>query len=239
MLRPEDAGQVNQAGPSGSKGASPAGASPVPVSAGAPGSRPQAEGENPPSQAGCQKPLGREQERGPQHEVKPAASTQSQWGSRAAHVTAKATPGARKTGSAASPSRVWGAARVQGEARNTGDPSAQPQAGQGGSYKPKAKSSAVQRKSEGVVVLKIAVTNNAAGGKDPCFGRAQGESKCEGMVRNPGPNHPDELTLGEEARESRSELWARAKRREQHTRRASLVRKTIGKPYGRKSARTV
>jgi RNA-directed DNA polymerase len=40
-----------------------------------------------------------------------------------------------------SPSGVWGAARVQGEARNTGDPSASPQSRQGGSYKPKVKAS--------------------------------------------------------------------------------------------------
>ena len=48
---------------------------------------------------------------------------------------------------------VGGAARVQGEVRNTRDPSAQPSSRQGGSYKPKAKASAAQRESEGIVVV--------------------------------------------------------------------------------------
>src|SRR5207248_2805131 len=62
---------------------SPAGASPVPVGAGAPGSRPPSSGRDPAGEAGRRKPLRREQERGPQHEVKPAASTDPQRGSRA------------------------------------------------------------------------------------------------------------------------------------------------------------
>ena len=49
------------------------------------------------AQAGCHKPLRREQARGPQHQVKPAASTNLQSGSRAAHVTAKAKSVARNS----------------------------------------------------------------------------------------------------------------------------------------------
>ena len=110
---------------------SPAGESPVPVSVGAPGSRPQVVGREALARAGCQEPVKRrklhsgEQERGPQHEVKPAASTQSQRGSRAAHFTAKATA---TTGApeqdVVDPSGVRGAARVHGEGRTTGGPSA-------------------------------------------------------------------------------------------------------------------
>src|SRR5262249_32765183 len=122
--------------------ASPAGESPVPVSAGAPGSRSQAEGEILPSRAGRREPiqseaLRREQERGPQHEVNPAASTDSRWGSRAAHVAAKATLDASAPEHASSSSGVRGAARVQGEARNTRGPSASPPSRQVASYKPK------------------------------------------------------------------------------------------------------
>jgi hypothetical protein len=57
----------------------PAGASPVPVSAGAPGSRPQASLERVATQAGCQKsarrrePRSGEQARGPQHERPPVS----------------------------------------------------------------------------------------------------------------------------------------------------------------------
>ena len=54
---------------------------------------------------------------------------------------------------------------MQGVARNTGGPSRQPESGQGGSYKPKAKSGAVERESEGTVVPQRAVGQNAAGGK--------------------------------------------------------------------------
>src|SRR5688572_9379853 len=133
--------------------ASPAGESPVRVIAREPGSRPQAGGEISLARAGRRKPLRREQERGPQHQVKPAASKELQRGSRADHVTAKAMTDAGRSGqTAAGPSGVWGAARVQGEERNTGGPSARPMSGQGAPYKPKAKSAAAQRESEGVVV---------------------------------------------------------------------------------------
>jgi hypothetical protein len=45
------------------------------------------------------------------------------------------------------------------------------------SYKPMAKSSGGQRESEGVVVVMIGVQNNAPGAKDPCFDRASVEGK--------------------------------------------------------------
>ena len=136
----------------------PTGESPVPVSAGAPGSRPQVSGGDPCARAGCRKPARRreprsgEQARGPQHEVKPAASTEKQSGSRAAHVTAKAKTDTQGPERVAGPGGVWGAARVQGAMRNTGDPSRLPESGRGGSYKARPKSSAAERESEGVVV---------------------------------------------------------------------------------------
>src|SRR5579871_4965852 len=133
------------------------------------------------ARAGCQKPVGgkshlsRERAHGPQHQVKPAASTDAQSGGRADHVAAKATLSTGVPKPVSGSGGVWGAARVSGEAWNTRDPSAQPVSGRGGSYKPKAKSGAVQRESEGIVVLQSgvrasrtnAVTNNAAGRKDP------------------------------------------------------------------------
>src|SRR5688572_13409895 len=96
MVRPDEDAEPDGEVFSGC--ADPAGASPVPVSAGAPGSRPQARGEIPVSRAGRQEPLRRERARGPQHEVNPAASSDEQYGSRADHATAKAMPSARKTG---------------------------------------------------------------------------------------------------------------------------------------------
>src|SRR4029450_1024653 len=114
---------------------SPTGASPVSVSAGAPSSRPQASGETPRPQAGCHKPLRREPARGPQPDVKPAASTDLQPESRADHDTVKATPAAAPAGGhAVGLGGVWGAARVHGAELNTRGPSAQPESGQRGAH---------------------------------------------------------------------------------------------------------
>src|SRR5437868_3435761 len=103
----------------------PAGESPASVSTGAPSSRPQASGGDPVVRAGRQKPARRrelrsgEQVRGPQHEVKPAASTEKQSGSRAAHFTAKAMSSAGDPEPVGGPGGVGGAARGQGNERNT------------------------------------------------------------------------------------------------------------------------
>ncbi len=198
--------------------ACPAGESPVPVGVGAPGSRPQALGGDLCVRAGRRKPVRRrklrsgERARGPQHEVKPAASTDEQSGGRADHFAAKARLAVRDPKRAAGPGGVWGAARVQGGVRNTRGPSAQPVSRQGGSYKPTAKSSAAQRESEGVVVPLMAATNNAVGGKDPWGGRAEGAGKREGMAGKTGPNDPGGLGPRGKVRQLQRRLWAGAKR---------------------------
>ena len=145
------------------------------------------------ARAGCQKPLRREPARGPQHQVKPAASSDLQSESRAAHLTAKAMSIAPQSGDvrAVGLGGVQGAARVQGDERNTRGPSARPWSGQSAWYKPMAKSRRAQRESEGVVVLLITVPNNAVGGKGLCFGRARNEGTCQGMAGRTGPNYPD------------------------------------------------
>ena len=191
--------------------AGPAGESPVPESAGAPGSRPQAGGEIRRVQAGRQEPLRREQDRGPQHQVKPAASTEKQWESRAAHVTAKATPAVQRPEGTAGLPGVEGAARDQGDARNTRGPSAQPQSRQGGSKKPSAKASAAQRESEGAEVVKMGVKKNASGAKGPCGGSAARAGKREGMAGKTGPNHPLGQMTKDKVRELRRRLWSKAK----------------------------
>jgi hypothetical protein len=202
-----------------SRCASPAGESPVPVSAGAPGSRSQSSGREPDDRAGRQepakrrRPYSREQQRGPQHEVKPAASTEKQSASRAAHVTAKATS------SKSAPERidgrggVWGAARVEGGARNTRDPSASPSSGQGAPYKLVAKSAAVQRESEGIVVPVRVVQNNATGGKGPWGGHVVGAGKREGMAVTSGPNNPGGRRSTDKVRRLRRRLCGAAKRK--------------------------
>ena len=207
--------------------ASPTGESPVPVSAEAPGSRSQAPGEIPVSRAGRQEPVSRrepcsgEQVRGPQHEVKSAASTDEQSEGRAAHFTAKATRDARAPEHASRLGGVRDGARVQGEERNTRGPSALPSSRQGGSHKPKVKAIAAQRESEGVVVLQSdarasrtnVVKKNAAGGKGLCFGHAREGGKREGMAAESGPNDPGARTCTVQVREPRGELSIGAKRR--------------------------
>jgi len=148
----------------------PTGESPVPVGVGAPGSRPQAGGEIPFARAGCREPLRREQPHGPQHQVKPAASPDSQSGGRAAHVTAKATSPALVPKRAGGPGGVRGAARVEGCVRNVRDPSSRPLSRRGVPYKRKVKSGVAERESEGVVVLMTPVQQNAGRGKDPYGG---------------------------------------------------------------------
>ena len=101
---------------------------------------------------------------------------------------------------------------MHGDARNTRDPSARPPSGQGVPYKPKAKSAAVQRESEGIVVPSMAVRHNAAGGKGPCGGQVAEGGTHEGMAGRTGPNHPDGRRPGDKVRDLQRRLWAAAKR---------------------------
>src|SRR5436190_902655 len=198
MVRPDERAAEASSEAARSGRVEPAGASPVPVSIGAPGSRPQSSGGDPDGRAGRQEPVRRreprsgEQARGPQHQVKPAASSQLQRESRAEHVAAKATfvDATSEAVRATSLPGVQGAARVHGSAGNRRDPSAQPESGIGDSYKPKAKASVAQRESEGIVVVTMAATNNATGAKGPCGGQVVDGGKREGMARGSGSNHP-------------------------------------------------
>ena len=166
-----------------SRCASPAGESPAPVTVGGPGSRSPESRETSSAEARRQKPSNGKQGRGPQHEVKLAASTDSQRESRAAHATAKATSSAGRSETTAEDlSGVRSAARVQGEARNTGDPSAQSSSGQRISNRPMAKRAVVQRKSEGIVVPTMTVPQNTVGGKDPWGGHDDVGREHKGMV---------------------------------------------------------
>ena len=201
-----------------SRCARPAGENPDQVAAVAPESRLQFSVERPKATAERQKPApSREQARGPQHEVKPAASKETQWKGRAGHVAAKATEQQSVTGALATEralglSGVRGAARVQGRAWNTRDPSARPSSRQSRSYKPKAKSNDAQRESEGVVVVTMAAQQNAAGAKGPCFGHVCEAGKREGMAARSGPNNPGGPQPVEKVRQLQRRLWAAAKR---------------------------
>ena len=214
MVRRDDDG--SPAGDPGEYPASrcvdPAGESPVSVSGDAPSSRLPASGETRSSEAerrepgNRREPLTGRQARGPQREVKTAASSHLQSEGRAAHVTAKATPTAKVEGLGG----VRVAARVQGSTRNTREPSALPLSRQGGTYKPKAKSTIAQRKSEGIVVPDAqatnAVQNNAAGGKGPWgSGRVDRRGTCKGMDAS-RPNSPRGRSPEEDVRRLQGRL---------------------------------
>jgi RNA-directed DNA polymerase len=188
VRRDDDDGNV----PEASRCASPAGASPAPVSIGAPGSRSPEPREIAEAEARRQEPVNNgRQGRGPQHEVKLAASTDEQSGSRAAHVTAKATSTASTSESLDEDSRgVRSAARVHGEARNTGDPSARPRVRGTRSDQAEGQARAVQRKSEGIVVPVMTATQNAVGGKGPWGGHDGGGRNDKGMVATSGAGNP-------------------------------------------------
>jgi RNA-directed DNA polymerase len=164
-------------------------------------------------QAGCQEPLRREPVRGPQHEVKLAASSHLQPERRAGHVAAKTMSAALQSGDvrAAGLGGVRSAARGHGAERNTRDPSARPGSGQRGSYKPSAKASAAQRESEGTVVVKRLVTKNAGGAKGPCGSNVGGVRTREGMTGSPGSNHPGGRESIDKVRQLQRRLWRTAK----------------------------
>ena len=166
------------------------------------------------ARAGCQEPLRREPVRGPQHHVKPAASTDAQPESRAGHVTVKALSAMPQSGGArvAGLGGVGGAARGHGAERNTRGPSARPWSRQRGSDKPPAKPSAAQRASEGTVVVTRPVTNNAGGAKGPCGGNVGGASTHEGMTGRTGSNHPGRRESVDKVRPLQRRLWSAAKR---------------------------
>ena len=214
MLRPDDDHQLlPYEGLVPSRCDEPAGESPAPVGAGAPGSRPQAGGETVQARAGCQEPLRREQPRGPQRYVNAAASSDSQWESRAGHVAAKATPVEPDPERSADLPGVRAVARVEGSSRNRRDPSALPSSGQGVSYKPSVKSATAQRESEGIIVPTRPVQHNAGRGKGPCGGRVGSGGKREGMsghkIRS---NHPVGHWSDFKVRQLQCRLWAAAKR---------------------------
>jgi RNA-directed DNA polymerase len=115
---------------------------------------------------------------------------------------------------------VWGAARVQGEERNTRGPSVRPKSGRTDSYKPMAKADLGQRESEGIEVPDTevrasgtkAVKNNAAGGKGPCGDRAGEAGTREGVAAKSGPKNPGGFKPSDKVRLLQRRLWIAAKR---------------------------
>lgn len=108
-------------------------------------------------------------------------------------------------------SGVLGAARSEGSVRDAGDPTAQPESRQGRPYKPKAKAGGVQRESEGAKVPRMGTQDNVFGGKSPCFSRASGEGKREGMAETAQSKHPDGRESIDKVRRLQRKLYVAAK----------------------------
>ncbi len=107
---------------------------------------------------------------------------------------------------------VEGAARVQGDTRNTRDPSVPRTSSRGVRTRPIAKPSVAQRKSEGAVVVMSSTTNNVEGAKGLCGEHGGGASKREGLAGASGPKHPDGRSPADKARQLQRRLWVAAKR---------------------------
>ena len=116
MRREDDDGSQD---PEASSCASPTGASPVSVSVGAPSSRSPEASESSLAEARRQEPGNGRQGRGPQHEVKLAASTESRSGSRAAQFTAKATSATGRSETTDAISAGYGAQHASTEKHGT------------------------------------------------------------------------------------------------------------------------
>ena len=114
---------------------------------------------------------------------------------------------------------VWSAARVHGEARNTGDPSVQVRVRTTRSDQADGQARAGQRKSEGIVVPTRTAPQNAVGGKGPWGGHDDGNRNDKGMVATRGagnpshrrPNHPGRLRTDDNVERLQRRLGAAAK----------------------------
>ena len=164
----------------------PVGASPTRVIAGEPGSRPQSGGEIPGAERGVESLL-----EGASARAATAASSGPQSGSRAAYITVKATSVSSGSGIG-----LGGSLRGKGSctrARSdygTRETRLFSLVSKDRSYKPVVKSSGGQWESEGVVVVRIGVQNNASGAKGPHFGRGRNRGRRKGLAGLSGPNLP-------------------------------------------------
>jgi RNA-directed DNA polymerase len=107
---------------------------------------------------------------------------------------------------------VLGAARVQGDTRNTRGPSVPLTSERGALHKRNAKAVVAQRESEGVVVARISATNNVEGAKDPCGGNDGEAGKRERMGNaKVAPKHSDARKHVDKAQQLQRRLGMAAK----------------------------
>ena len=152
----------------------PAGASPVPVGAGAPGSRPRSLGEILAAERGVESLFGGSKRVG--WDCSLVRSTIGE-PSRSFHGEGHVRQSWFRIGLGGSLRGRETCTRARSD-RGTGEARLASLVSKDRVYKPMAKAGGGQRESEGVVVVMIGVQHNAPGAKDPCFDHA-----CDGGKR--------------------------------------------------------
>jgi hypothetical protein len=152
----------------------PAGVSPVPVGAGAPGSRPRLLGEILAAERGVESLFGGSKRVGCDYSLVTSTIGEP---SRSCHGEGHVCQSWFRIGLGGSPRGMGSCTRARSD-HGTRETRLASLVSKDRSYKPMAKVSGGQRESEGVVVVQIGVQHNAPGAKDPCFDRA-----CRGGKR--------------------------------------------------------
>jgi len=172
----------------------PAGGSPVRVSAGAPGSRPQSRGEIPAAERGVESLFGGSKRAGCDCSLVTFTMGEP---SRSCHGEGYVCQSWFRIGCGGFLRGRGSCTRARSD-HGTRETRLSGLVSKDRSYKPMAKSSGGQRESEGVVVVGIGVQSNAPGAKDPRFDRACVGRERQGMAaRLMRSNHPGECTLAE------------------------------------------
>ncbi len=200
----------------------PAGGSPAPVSAGAPGSRPRSRGEILAAERGVESLFGASKRVGWDRSL--VRSTVGE-PSRSCHGEGDVRQSHFGFGCGGSLRGRETCTRARSD-RGTRETRLASFVSKDRSCKPMAKSSGGQRESDGVVVVQIGVQNNAPAAKDPGFDRACVGRERQGMpawrAKHPGGLRPVEPSASEMAMVAtcrghalatpRCRLWVAAKR---------------------------
>jgi hypothetical protein len=192
--------------------ARPAGASPVRVIAGEPGSRPRSVGEIRRAERGVESLFGGSKRAGRSAnrcESCSLVTVTTEEPSRSRHGEGSTRRSGGPDMPPPGPSGVWGAARTHGLVRNRRGPSSQPRQ-HIRPYKPMVKLGGGKRESDGVIVLMIA-GRNPAGGKGPDFGHAEDRGMRKDMTETARSNHPGGSTPVVNVPDLPNRLWATAK----------------------------
>jgi len=211
----------------------PAGESPVRVDAGVPGSRPQSRGEIPAAERGVVSLFGGSKRAGWDCSLVRVTIGEP---SRSCHGEGHVRQSLIRIGHGGSPRGRETCTRARSD-HGTRETRLASLLSKDRWYKPSAKSSGGQRESEGVVVVRIGVQNNAPVAKDPrfdraCVGRERQDMSAPQMRSNhPGAPRPTEPSASEMAAMAscrsaaralpRWGLWAAAKRPAASSRRAT------------------